>query len=122
MSMMAQAAADAARKAAREAMNAAEEALESSSVFVPLFDLKFDSIKQPGFLAGSKDQITKDGKWYAVKSSDISNLQGGEDDFGNKFTYVCLEDRCNIGEDWLRVSGTVQEVTEYINSFVRGKR
>lgn len=111
-----------ARRIAREALNTAEEALDRGSVMVPFLSFEWETVPQKGFFASDKERVTKKTDWFSVKSSDISFVNSDTDDFGTVHTRVYLEKRCDLNKRFLTVKGTVQEVTDYINSYVQGTR
>lgn len=118
-----------AREAAENAQNASEERLESSSrnPFITFDDAKIESESVPGtgffgsLFGSSKERIsTTNFTRYSIKKTDIAYLTERKDDYGNVYTRVQLESRCDLvemdGISYLDVVGTMAEIQAYINA------
>jgi hypothetical protein len=127
-------AAEAAHESAA-ARAASEERLEGSThnPFVTLKSVGFESVAAQGggflslfFGIGSKKKLGSGAHTYSLKCTDIGYMRGATDDFGNPYTIVYLEERCNLRQDndifELYVPGTLEETQKYINFSLKGEK
>lgn len=99
MSMSAAADASAANENARKAKEAAESMVDSQARFIIVPVAKFENIPGEGFFSSSKDKLVGELRRIAIKNTDIASIQEVEDDFGNKYAKLILEDRGELYDE-----------------------
>jgi len=120
MSMAAASSASEAAEQARKAASASEERLEGgTNPFITLKIREFDTIPGPGFLGwfgkGAKVKLQDSFCPVSIKRTDIAFLSQNSDDFGNVYTKINLEGRCNLSAEYVYVEGDMETVQNYIN-------
>lgn len=117
MSASAAASASEAADQARGARAASEERLESSgkNPFISFEQRELD-YPTPGWFSKGPSQLSAVKGRVSIKRTDIAYLSETTDDFGNTYTVVYLEERCNLDTDRLFVGGSMESVQTYINN------
>jgi len=117
MSASAASSASEAATQARGARAAAEERLEGN-VHNPFITLELRGFHYPEktFFSNGKVRLGEVEKRVSIKRTDIAFLSEKIDDYGQVYTIVHLEDRCNLNETEVFVAGSMSNVQTYINN------
>lgn len=117
MSMSAASSASEAAAEARKASANSAERLEGAvaNPFITFEMLELEEESQ-GFFTSSKYKLGGKLSTVSIKRTDIGFLKQKTDSYGTSFVRIFLEDRCNLGEEYINVAGDLATVQAYVNN------